>query len=612
MGKHIEFIFVRFDLAVLALLISGILLQPAAAQQSSDKPLESMAMTGLDISVPKGPTLAERLGSRKIGSTASPSRQEVSTLPGITYLGSASTPSSAQSFALNGTLAYVCGTNEVTTFDISNAQSPIAVGTAVSTQINNTGLISCNVQRNTLAIFSDQVNSNIGNNPGFVAFSLSNPSNPQLIANTAISKRFFQAPLFIGNIAYIPTAAITFAFSAWDNQFGDLIAVDTTNFSAPTIVGTLMQPQIHPQFGGANPVFGISQADANAVYIGGTTSTSNMNNGVGRIQVVDTSVPNAMKVIRQVTIPGTVHFGAPLVQRSTAVGIGNQGGYVGAFSANPVSTGNIIVATFDVSDRRTPVLLATQTTSFSVGAGAGATRIGNNLFAFAGVVDASNNPVLLIVDTTDPAKPFIQGYPIPQAFTSMQAVGSVLYATLGSGGFATFSIPGLNTPTFSCPLSTSAVLVFDAGPNVNAQLFTTAKNAAKSFINSLNLSPDQIGVVSAAATATLLQQLTTVGLAAKTSVDGISLSHTSHLGAAITAAQSELASTRRTSGSTPVIVIVSDGSDRAAPNATATISAAAAAKASGVRILVVQYGSQTPVPMMQTIASSASDFYLVP
>ncbi|MFN8938199.1 MAG: VWA domain-containing protein, partial [Acidobacteriota bacterium] len=132
------------------------------------------------------------------------------------------------------------------------------------------------------------------------------------------------------------------------------------------------------------------------------------------------------------------------------------------------------------------------------------------------------------------------------------------------------------------------------------------------FINSLNLSPDQIGVVSAAATATLLQQLTTVGLAAKTSVDGISLSHTSHLGAAITAAQSELASTRRTSGSTPVIVIVSDGSDRAAPNATATISAAAAAKASGVRILVVQYGSQTPVPMMQTIASSASDFYLVP
>lgn len=592
---------------VLLVTLSG----STSAQQAAPPTDQKTARAGIDPSVPHTPPLRDTILKLKNSRNTAAGQLSISTLPGITYLGSTSTPSPAQSFALNGTIAYVCGTNEVSTVDISNPANPIRTGTAVSSQINNSGVISCSIERNTLSIFSDQVSTTIGNNPGFVAFSLANPNSPQLIANTVVNKRFFQPPIFVGNFAYVPTAALTYQFG-WANQLGDLVAVDLTNFAAPSVVGTLMQPQIDPQYGGAGPVFGITQADANVAYIGGTSSTSNQNNGFGRLQVVDISVPTAMKTIRQVAVPGSIHFAAPLLQGPIGVGIGNTGGYVGSSTANPIQQGNIVVATFDVSDRRTPVLVASKVTNFSVGAGAGATRIGNNLFAFAGVVDSANNPVLLIVDAIDPQNPFVQGYPIPQPFTSMQAVGSTLYATLGAGGFATFSIPGISTSTLSCPLSLSSMIVFDSGPNVSAATFTTAKAAAKSFIDTLHLAPDQVGVVAAASAATLAQQLTNVGQQAKTTIDGIALANTSYLGAAITAAQNELASPRRTPSGTPVILVVSDGSDRAAPNASATTSAASAAKAAGIRVISLQYGSTTPQAVMQAIASSPSDFYLVP
>ncbi len=583
------------------------------AQPAAEVRVQSAARAGVDNSVPPSGTLLETLAKTGFKRKSASSQNSISTLPGITYLGSVPTPSPAQSFALNGNLAYVCGFNEVSIVNIANPATPSIAGTALSTQISNTGVISCSVQRNSLVVFSDQLNSLIGNNPGFAAFSLTNPTQPQLIANTAISKRFFQNPIFSGNYAFVPTAASTFFLAfQWDNQFGDLLAVDLTNFATPSIVGTLAQPQINPQYGGPNSVFGIVQADANLAYIGGSTSVQNLNNGTGRLQVVDISLPAAMKVVRQISIPGSVHFSAPLLQGPLAVGIGNTGGYVGSLTANPYTKGNIVVATFDVSDRRAPILVSSKTTGYSVGSGGGATRIGNNLFAFAGVVDSANNPILLIVDATDPKNPFLQGYPIPQPFTSMQAVGSTLYATLGSGGFATFSIPGINSTTSSCPVSISSMIVFDVGPNVPPATFATAKAAAKAFIDSLNLTPDQIGIVASAATSNLSQQLTTSGQLAKFTLDGFSLAPTSYLGSGITAAQTELSGPRRTPASTPIILVVSDGSDRSAPNTSATIAAASAAKASGTRIISLQYGSSTPRPLMQTIASSPSDFYLVP
>lgn len=188
------------------------------------------------------------------------------------------------------------------------------------------------------------------------------------------------------------------------------MAVDLSNFANPTIVGTLETPQVHPQYGGVNPIFRVVQAGPSLLYVGGTSNKPGAGNtGVGRIQAVDITNPAAMKVTAQVSVPGTVHFYAPQIQGKTAVGIGNTNGSAGSLTANPGDYGNIVVATFDMTDPKYPTLLASVKTNYVVGVGDGATRIGNNLFAFAGVTDPANGlPLLLVVDATDPKNPGIQ------------------------------------------------------------------------------------------------------------------------------------------------------------------------------------------------------------
>jgi hypothetical protein len=56
--------------------------------------------------------------------------------------------------------------------------------------------------------------------------------------------------------------------------------------------------------------------------------------------------------------------------------------------------------------------------------------------------------------------------------------------------------------------------------------------------------------------------------------------------------------------------VFSDGNDSAAPSNSATAAAASAAKAAGIRIITLQYGSSAS-GLMQSIASSDADFYLV-
>src|SRR5262249_40664940 len=154
--------------------------------------------------------------------------------------------------------------------------------------------------------------------------------------------------------------------------------------------------------------------------------------------------------------------------------------------------GNITVVVFDVSDRRQPVILAVNTTSYKPAGGGGAAQIGTNLFAFAGVQDSSGNNVLLIVDTTNPLAPAFQTVSIGHPITNMQAVGTVLYATIGSGGLAAYSVPGVSsTPPSVCPVSIDMAFVVDRGASVGGQSFLDAKAALKFFLNSLHTSSDQ-------------------------------------------------------------------------------------------------------------------------
>lgn len=549
----------------------------------------------------------------RVPSTARPLRKRVgdkSAQAPISLLSSVPTPSPANSFVVQGDRAYVCDDNEVTVLNVANPNNIQVVGTALSPRINNTGFCFAAIQNGNLTVFADQTSTTIGNNPGFAAFGLTNPNQPQPIANAPINRRFFQKPVYIGSFAFVPTAALHFNFG-WERQHGDLLAVNLSNLATPTVVGAL-QTQVDPIYGGPNSVLGAVQADTGLIYLGGSSSTANTNNGVGRVQTIDVSNPQAMKVVAQLSVPGTIHMSAPILQGTVGVAIGNDGGWVGQPTANPKQQGKIVVAVFDVVDRRSPALITSVKTNYVVGLGGGSARIATNVFAFAGVEDLAGNPVLLVVDISNPQLPLIQAYPIGQPFSSIDVVGNTMYATLGAAGFAAYSVPGGVTQSLNCPLSVDTMVVFDRSASVSAGGFTSAKNALKSFTNALRLPTDKLGVVSFDAAAALSQQLTGDGPAARRAIDGLITSSVtaSNIGAGITAAQAELTGPRRTATATPVMIVVSDGRDTGSPSAATTLAAANAAKAAGIRVIALQYGSNAST-VMQSVASSPSDFYLV-
>ena len=539
-----------------------------------------------------------RAGSKK-GSPAAklaPLATKAQTGP-FTLIGSLTTPHPPVSIALNGNLAYVCTPNEIVTVDITNPANPQTLAVTTTPLINNSADINCSVQRGVLAVFADQVSSLIGNTPGFVAFSLTDPQHPQVIQATPIDKRFFQSPTYIGNYAFVPTGATTFIAGSLLGQFGDLLAIDLTNFSAPNLVGTVENPEVSPVFGGANLVLGATQAANQLIYLGGSTGTGGAD-GVGRLQIVDVTNPAAMQIVGSLPIAGTALLNAPLIQGTVGVAVGNSGGYDGSATC---CDGDVVVVTLNLLNRRNPAMQSFTLTPFTYGAGGGGARIGNNQFLVAGVNDQTGANVLLLIDTTNPYAPVLTTYPLAAPLTILTVSGNYLYASSG-GALQIYSVPGNTAPVTPCPTSIDAALVI-APSGALASVLPQVQAAATHFLSNLLLPPDQVAVVVAGATATLAQGLTSNQTAAASAINGITTTAKTNIGAGIVAAQNALLGANGNPTAGNVMVIFSDGQDTAPPSSTA--QAAAAAKAAGIRIITVGYGSTAS--NLTALASTPAD-----
>ena len=364
----------------------------------------------------------------------------------VTLIGSIATPSAAESAAVNGNYAYVCDNNEVAVVNITTPASLSIAGTVDSSNIANSGDIYCSIQSGNLVAFADESSSDFGDNPSFVAFSLANPQQPALIAGSTINKRFFSLPFYSNGVAFVPTNLIVIGSSIID-QYGDFVAVNVSNQSAPSIIGTLEQPQ-DPVAGGQYFITNATQVNATTAYLGSTTNDfSNTHSGVGQVWAVDITDPTNMSILTQVNVPGTQYMNAPLVQGNTGVAIGNTGGLSDPYVTDFV--GNIVVATFDTTNPQSPSLLTTVTLPNVQPYGAGSSFgqyiasavIGPNLFLFAGASDLSGNPLLVEVNTSNPASPVISTISVPAIPTSLLPVGNELFIT-SSAGLQIFSIPG--------------------------------------------------------------------------------------------------------------------------------------------------------------------------
>jgi Mg-chelatase subunit ChlD len=135
-----------------------------------------------------------------------------------------------------------------------------------------------------------------------------------------------------------------------------------------------------------------------------------------------------------------------------------------------------------------------------------------------------------------------------------------------------------------------------------------AKAAAKSFINYLQLSSDQVALVSFAGEASLDQRLTHNGQSVKKAIDRLSASGSTAIGDAIAAAQQELSSKRHNRSAAPVLILLTDGENTKGRD---PLRAAEAAKAAGTRIIVIGLG-QVQEAELRALASTHADYYYAP
>lgn len=175
------------------------------------------------------------------------------------------------------------------------------------------------------------------------------------------------------------------------------------------------------------------------------------------------------------------------------------------------------------------------------------------------------------------------------------------------------SLTGLDGACLPARKPADVMLVLDRSGSMSGQPIQDAKAAAKSFVDRMDLSMDQVGLVSFATSATLDQTLTQMAGPVRTAIDGLSADGTTNIADSLTLAQGELASGRHRAANQPVLILMSDGRPNVGSDPSGAARAAAtAAKAAGTRIFAIGLGNDIDPNLMRDLASSPSDYFFAP
>jgi len=183
--------------------------------------------------------------------------------------------------------------------------------------------------------------------------------------------------------------------------------------------------------------------------------------------------------------------------------------------------------------------------------------------------------------------------------------------TVPPGGEVTvvLSLTGLGGGCQASRRSPDVVLVLDRSGSMSGQAFEDLKAAAKTLVDRLDLSTDQVGVVSFSSQATLDQPLTRAAGAVRAAIDAMTATGDTNIAEAIRTAQAELTSPRRVAGNVPVMILMSDGQPTTGGDPSA---AAADAKAAGTRVFTIGLGSGVDPDLMRALASAPGDYFYAP
>ena len=335
----------------------------------------------------------------------------------------------------NGNLVYVCGTSGISVFDVTNVTAPQllrTVGTPAST---------CQIRGDRLVALR-------GGNTFVVAlYTLADPQNPQRLGSTPEIPYNFAGHLAVTDThAFVTTLAFIFLANDIFAHVGDVLSFDISVPSAPRLDDVLFNTHGTnndgvgsvsgvDRSGGDFNVFSLTQADAQTLLASSTTVTDgDTQSGIGLVRVLDIGAPGNLGQLSTLSIPGAVHLIGLAIQGNRALAVASSGGWQDIFNNQNVGlSGNVVLATLDVSAPRNPQLIATRALSRASRGVTLPVSFGNDKYAFSSLGASSDTPQLFLVDSTDPTNLILGQMDVPSEIKRLRAQGNLLYTASPSG-----------------------------------------------------------------------------------------------------------------------------------------------------------------------------------
>ena len=152
------------------------------------------------------------------------------------------------------------------------------------------------------------------------------------------------------------------------------------------------------------------------------------------------------------------------------------------------------------------------------------------------------------------------------------------------------------------------MLVIDHSSSMEGGELEDAIRAATAFVEQVDLTVDQVGLVAFSDNAELIAPLGRDRHSMASAIKKLRPSNGTNIAAGLLTAQRELLSERHNPSASPVIILLSDGK----PNKGDTPSAIAVVKAQPNHIVTIGLGKHADETMLRSIASSESDYHHAP
>lgn len=375
----------------------------------------------------------------------------------LVFLGEADTTDSAQSLAIYGDYAYVCGSQHITIIDISDPMQPVVQGTFGESAYTYS---KCDIIGNHLVVSFNWTMVNV--------YALENPLAPELVGVEDTGYCNVSGTFTRGNNLFVNTI-----IAGWNSYQdivlvrGDVVAFDLIDPTTPVQADILYDTyqSFHPEWPGSNYMVGRGQALSDEVaLVPTTTGATAATDGIGKVVVVDISDPTALTPLTDVEIPGTkVLTGiGSLEDHSLAVGSTGAFDYVDRF----MLTGNLVLTSLDVSTPDTPLVIRTRNTDFQANMSVQVTAGINQCYAMSNTI-VDTQWMAAVVDARDPVNPESITLPVALPLADIRLSDQLMYA-VDIEGLKIFDLSAIVFTPHTCSVFAEYAPALDAEVHVVA------------------------------------------------------------------------------------------------------------------------------------------------